>query len=207
MQQKFFYEKIKDEALYIANNYLDVKKPMIITKERETEFEKENNCHICEKSLMDLPPILVKKQKILNEIKDLQELMEKVKDHDHLTGKYRGAAHSICNLNYKVPRFIPVFFHSLSGEHVTQNAYENAKKIWETFEIKNMRDLTILYNKIDVLLLTDVMENYRDVSIRHFKLDPVHYYTTPGFAWNAMLRKTGVELELIRDIDLYLMFE
>ncbi|VVC35230.1 Hypothetical protein CINCED_3A016882, partial [Cinara cedri] len=38
-------------------------------------------------------------------------------------------------------------------------------------------------------------------------LDPIHYYTTPGFAWNAMLRKTGIELELITDIDIYLMFE
>ncbi|VVC27196.1 DNA polymerase, palm domain [Cinara cedri] len=58
MQLKFFYEKIKDEALYIAKNYLDVKKPMIITKEQEIEFEKENNCHICEKFLSDSPPIL-----------------------------------------------------------------------------------------------------------------------------------------------------
>ncbi|VVC42980.1 Ribonuclease H-like domain [Cinara cedri] len=55
---KVFYEKIKEETLYIAKNYLDVKKPMI-TKEQETEFEKENDCHICKKSLSDLPPILV----------------------------------------------------------------------------------------------------------------------------------------------------
>lgn len=38
----------------------------------------------------------------------------KVKDHDHLSGGYRGAAHSICNLNYKIPKFIPVFFHNLN---------------------------------------------------------------------------------------------
>ncbi|VVC46467.1 Hypothetical protein CINCED_3A007881 [Cinara cedri] len=50
-------------------------------------------------------------------------------------------------------------------------------------------------------------ESYRHVSLKHFKLDPVHYYTTPGFAWNAMFRKTGIELELITDIDIYLMFE
>ncbi|VVC30380.1 Hypothetical protein CINCED_3A014561 [Cinara cedri] len=98
-------------------------------------------------------------------------------------------------------------YSSLTGEHVTQNVYENAKKIRETFEIKNMRDFTILYNKIDVLLLTDVMENYGAVSLRDFKLDPVYYYTTPGFAWNAMLRKTGVKLELLKDTDMYLMFE
>ncbi|VVC35267.1 Hypothetical protein CINCED_3A006800 [Cinara cedri] len=43
---------------------------MIITKEQETEFEKENNSHICEKSLSDLPPILVKRNRIFNEIID-----------------------------------------------------------------------------------------------------------------------------------------
>ncbi|VVC30922.1 Ribonuclease H-like domain [Cinara cedri] len=45
----------------------------------------------------------------------LENNMRKVKDHDHLRVKYRGAAHSICNINYKVPRFIPVFFHNVSG--------------------------------------------------------------------------------------------
>ncbi|VVC37529.1 Hypothetical protein CINCED_3A005625 [Cinara cedri] len=51
------------------------------------------------------------------------------------------------------------------------------------------------------------MENCRDISIRQFKLNPVHYYTTPDFAWNVMLRKRLVELELLRYIDKYLMFE
>ncbi|VVC42481.1 Ribonuclease H-like domain, partial [Cinara cedri] len=79
-------------------------------------------------------------------------------------------------------RNIDQFYSSLTGEHVTQNAYENAKKIWETFKTKNMRDLTILYDKIYVLLLTDIIGNYRAVSLRDFKLNPViHYYTTPGY--------------------------
>ncbi|VVC28831.1 Hypothetical protein CINCED_3A015363 [Cinara cedri] len=65
---KTFYNKITKEVLLIAKNYLDIEKPKIITNEQETEYEKENNCHMCKKSLMDLAPIIEKRQGILNEI-------------------------------------------------------------------------------------------------------------------------------------------
>ena len=61
--------------------------------------------------------------------------------------------------------------------------------------------------KTDVILLADVFENFRDLCIQCYKLDPAHYYTAPGLAWEAMLRMTGVKLELLTDINMYLMIE
>ena len=64
-----------------------------------------------------------------------------------------------------------------------------------------------LYNEADVLLLADVFENFRDICIKNYKLDPAHYYTAPGLAWDAALKVTKVELELLSDIDMLLMVE
>ncbi|KAL4153249.1 hypothetical protein QTP88_001082 [Uroleucon formosanum] len=338
------------------------------TLNKKEGYNKSDKCHICERYLSDLPPMLEKKFKIIkgvieyykqfkivedddskkiklyedklkNEIENKNKNMRKVRDHDHLTGEYRGAAHSICNLNYQNPRFIPIVFHNLSGydahlfikefgndnkriklipnneekyisfskmmprkvtrkgkeiviytelrfidsfkflpssldkltnnlrndsklnlrnkfkelskyfpeEHldlvtrklaypyeymdceekfnetclppiekiyssltnknITKEEYENSQKIWKVFNIQNMREFTSLYNKIDVLLSTDIIEHFRDISLKYYKLDPMWYYTTPGFAWDCMVRMTNIKLDLLTDIDQILIFE
>ena len=276
------------------------------------EFYNTETCHICNQSFDEV----------------------KVKDHCHLTGRYRGAAHNKCNLNYQVPKFFPVIFHNLSGydahlfiknlgvsegkikcipnneekyisftkeivvdtyknkigrevkitrdirfidsfkfmatsldslvsnlpkdsfENLTNNYegeklqlllrkgvfpydwfdsfsrlsstglppkemfysklndsdisdedYTHAKKVWETFEMKTMREYHDLYLKSDVLLLADVFENFRDVCLENYGLDPAWYYTAPGLAWDAALKLTRVELELLTDYDMLLMIE
>jgi len=50
-----------------------------------------------------------------------------------------------------------------------------------------------------VLLLADVFENFRDMALREYKLDPAHSWTVPGFAWNCALKISKAELELITD--------
>ena len=72
-------------------------KKMIFGKEERERFDKETKCLICN-------------EKFTNDVKNY-----KVRDHCHFTGRYRGAAHNLCNLKYRKPNFTPVVFHNLSG--------------------------------------------------------------------------------------------
>ena len=99
------------------------------------------------------------------------------------------------------------FYSNLNDEGISDQDYTHAQKVSETFEMKNLEDYHNLYNKVDVLLLADVFENFRDICIKNYKLDPAHYYTAPGLAWDAALKITKVELELLSDIDMLLMVE
>lgn len=71
----------------------------------------------------------------------------------------------------------------------------------------NLGDYHNFYLMTDVLLLADVFENFRDVCLQNYGLDPLHYITLPSLAWDACLKITNVKLELIKDPDMYIMFE
>ena len=64
-----------------------------------------------------------------------------------------------------------------------------------------------LYLHTDVILLANMFEAFRDTCLEHYSLDPAHFYTSPGLAWKACLKKTGIRLELLTDPDMLLMFE
>ena len=99
------------------------------------------------------------------------------------------------------------FYSRLNGEGISDEDYAHARKVWKTFEMKTLQDYHDLYNETDVLLLADVFENFRDICIKNHKLDPAHYYTAPGLTWDAALKITEVELELLPDIDMLLIVE
>ena len=293
---KKFVQCMEEEVRAIAKLYSETK-PMEITDKDKESFKASTNCHICGGALNG----------------------DKVRDHDHLTGKYRGAAHNQCNLEFQLPKHVPIIFHNLSGydahifvkelgntagkincipntdekyisfskqvddlemrfidsmrfmlcsldtlaknltpdqfktvkarfddryelmirkgvfpydymdgpskledaqlppkeafystlsgEHISDEDYAHAERVWEVFGCKIMRDYHNLYLETDVLLLTDIMENFRDVCMKHYMLDPAHYYTSPGLSWNAALKTTGIRLELLSDPDMLLMFE
>ncbi|CAH1643155.1 unnamed protein product [Spodoptera littoralis] len=300
-----FVKKIIEETKSI-HEILTTKKTMKpMTPEQIDNYRSASTCHICKKILFD----------------------DKVRDHDHITSEYRGAAHSHCNLIYRVCPFIPVVFHNLSGydshlfirelakydgeikiipktkekylsitknietskynkplqikfidsfqflntsldnlskslessdflnlrsvfpddekfclirrkgvypyeyidswqkynetqlppkhcfynsiqkEHITDSEYEHAQTIWSCFNINSLGDYTDLYLKCDVLLLCDIFENFRNICLQHYNLDPAYYISSPGLSWDAMLLYTGIQLELIHDLEMYNMIE
>ena len=314
---QLFVESLEKDIKEIYNRFKKPKK-MVMTQEDKIDFRRATHCHICEEELKDTD----------------DENYRVVRDHCHLTGKFRGAAHNMCNLKFRLPKFYPVIFHNLSGydshlfiknlgksegkidcipnneekyisftkeilvdkfidkegeevevkrkirfidsfkfmatnldslvknlpkdsfknitefyegdelklllrkgvfpydwfdkfgklsstslppkeafhsvlndSGITDEDYQHAQKVWEIFDMKTMRDYHDLYLKSDVLLLSDVFENFRDVCISNYSLDPMFYYTAPGLAWDACLKITKVKLELFEDYEMLMMVE
>ena len=309
-----FLEYMLDEVKYCKRIIKkEFNKPLNMTKENEEEFQKADECHICNKKYT---------------ADDIR-----VRDHCHITGKYRGSAHQECNLQLKLnPEKvkIPVIFHNLRGydshfimqeigaivkdyeytnkdgkkcqmninaipnnmekymafmlgnhltfldsfqfmsssleklvgnlpkeslkytskifkgtkfdlmirkgvypydymdsfdkfnsplpkkeefysilnnEHISDENYKHAQNVWNTFNLKNMGEYHDLYLQSDILLLTDVFENFRKTCLEYYKLDPCHYFTSPGLSWDAMLKMTDIKLELMTDVDMFQFIE
>ncbi|KAL9979269.1 hypothetical protein ACROYT_G016908 [Oculina patagonica] len=99
------------------------------------------------------------------------------------------------------------FYSKLNDEHITDEEYEHANSVWKTFGCKTLGDYHDLYIETDVTLLADVFENFRNICKEKYELDPANYFTSPGLSWDALLKKTGVQLELLTDYDMHLFVE
>ena len=97
------------------------------------------------------------------------------------------------------------FFSRLTDTDISD--YAHAQNVWTTFQMNTLGDYHDLYLKCDVLLLADVFEQFRATCMSYYGLDPAHYYTAPGLSWDAMLKMTGVTLELFTDPDMHLFVE
>ena len=99
------------------------------------------------------------------------------------------------------------FYNKLNLEDITDEDYKHAQKVWDTFNIKNFGEYHDLYVQSDTLLLADIYENFRNVCINICELDPAHFLSAPGLAWQACLKKTKIKLDLLTDINMLLMIE
>ena len=102
---------------------------------------------------------------------------------------------------------IEKFYSILTGGDISDEDYNHAKNVWEEFKCKTMGDYHDLYLKSDVLILADIFEKFRKTKKENYNLDPAHYFSCPGFALDAILKMTGISLELITDTDMYQMVE
>ena len=99
-------------------------------------------------------------------------------------------------------------FHSnLNMEDIRDIDYRHANNVFKRFKLENLGNYHDLYVQSDTLLSADIFNNFRDMCIKEYELDPAHFLSFPGLAWQACLKKTNIELELLTDHDVLLMVE
>ena len=92
-------------------------------------------------------------------------------------------------------------------EDIEDIDYRHGNNVFNNFKLNNLGDYHDLYVQSDTLLLADVFENFRDMCINVYELDPAHFLSLPRLAWQACLKKTNIELDLLTDYDMLLMVE
>ena len=92
-------------------------------------------------------------------------------------------------------------------EDIDNIDYRHGNNVFKEFTFENLGDYHNLYVQGDTLLLADVFERFRDMCIKEYQLDSSHFLSLPGLAWQACLKKTNIELELLNDYDMLLMVE
>ncbi|KAK3932353.1 hypothetical protein KUF71_012426, partial [Frankliniella fusca] len=95
----------------------------------------------------------------------------------------------------------------LSQTPCSSEKYEKAKKIWQTFGLKNLRELVSLYIRTDVCLLSDCVQSFRFKLFEKFGMDLAHFISLPSYSWTACLKTTALEVELLTDGEMYRFFE
>ena len=95
----------------------------------------------------------------------------------------------------------------IKGKGISHEDYAIAKRVFEHFDMKTLQDYHNLYLLQDVLLLDDVLRAFRDICLKTYELDPLHYYTAPGLTWDAGLKYTGITLDLLTEEDMFMFVE
>lgn len=93
----------------------------------------------------------------------------------------------------------------MTSDDISAEDYEHAINVFETFEHQNMLEYMMMYMRLDTYLLADVFSNFRATMHQEFGLDPCHFISLPSFGFQAMLKHTGIILDNIYNMDIYLM--
>ena len=95
------------------------------------------------------------------------------------------------------------FYSNLNMENIDDTDYRHGNNMFKRFKLKNLGEYHDLYVQSDTLLLADVFENFRNMCLKVYELDPAHFLSLPGLAWQACLKKTSIKLELLTDMICY----
>ena len=99
------------------------------------------------------------------------------------------------------------FYSNLNMEDLDDIDYRHGINVFNKFKLNNLGDYHDLYGQSDTLFIADVFEKFRVMCLKEYELDPAHFLSLPGLAWQACLKKTNIELELLTDYDMRLMVE
>lgn len=104
-----------------------------------------------------------------------------------------------CEEKFEVTTFPPkeAFFNDLSEENISDEDYNKAKRVFDHFHCENMGSYSDVYLVTDLLLLTDVYEQFRELAMSNYNLEVCKYFSIASYSWDAMLLITKVELELM----------
>ena len=99
------------------------------------------------------------------------------------------------------------FFSFVKNKCISGKKYLHAVDVWDAFKMDTMGDYHDLYLKTDILLLADIFEKFINTCLEYYELDRCHYFSSPGLSWDAMIKMTKIELELISDVDMHLLLK
>ena len=99
------------------------------------------------------------------------------------------------------------FYSNLNMGNIDDKDYRYGNNVFNKFKLNNLGDYHVLHVQNDTLLLADVFENFRDMCLKEYELDPTHFLSLPGLAWQACLKKTNIEVELLTDYNILLIVE
>ena len=99
------------------------------------------------------------------------------------------------------------FYNTLTRRHISDEEYKTAQEIWHVFEMNTMADYMEIYCMTDTLLLAEIFESFRTQCLSNFEIECCHFISLPGFAFQAFLKYTGVDLEYITDPEMLEMLE
>ena len=89
------------------------------------------------------------------------------------------------------------FYSNLNLENISGKDYIHAQKVWDVFKIRNLGEYHDLYVQIDTLLLSDIFENFRNMCLDIYELDPAYFVSATGLAWQACLKKHKSRIRII----------
>jgi len=96
------------------------------------------------------------------------------------------------------------FFNDLTDEGISSENYQFCQTIWDEFEMCKFEDYHLLYNLIDVLILTDILIYFRQLIRQDYNLDCFKFFSMPGLAFKGALKRSGIEIQLLTDMDQHL---
>ena len=99
------------------------------------------------------------------------------------------------------------FYDTLNLKECSEEDYEHALNAWNVLQCNTFEDYLLKYLELDIKLLADIFEAFRNISLEQDQLDPIHYFTIPGLSWDSAFKMSNVSVDLISNMDMYETFE